>query len=214
VSAVPRFWFNPEIESRRALIPGAIAIVMTMIGTLLTALVVAREIERGTFEALMSTPASVIELLGGKLLPYFVLGMATTCLCAAIAVFGFDVPMRGSPFALLLVSASFLVPARGQGLLISAATKNQFLASQIALFTGFLPAFLLSGFLFEISSMPLPIQTISRIVAARYYVDSLRSTFLVGDLWGPLLVNMGAMLLIGLVLFALAIRVTRPKLDG
>jgi ABC-2 type transport system permease protein len=210
----PRYWFNPEIESRRALIPGAIAIVMTMIGTLLTALVVAREWERGTMEALLSTPSRVVEILAGKLIPYFVLGMAATLVCAGLAVFAFGVPMRGSILALLLSSAAFLVPALGQGLLISAATRNQFLASQVALFTGFLPAFLLSGFLFEISSMPAPIQAISQIVAARYFIDALRSTFLAGDLWGPLLANVGAMLLIGVVMFALAARATSTRLDG
>jgi ABC-2 type transport system permease protein len=150
----PRYWFNPELESRRALIPGAIAIVMTIIGTMLTALVVAREWERGTMEAVLSTPASVAEILIGKLLPYFVLGMLSTLGAAALAVFVFGVPMRGSLAALLLLSAVFMVPALGQGLLISSLARNQFLAAQIALFTGFLPAFMLSGFLYEIDAMP------------------------------------------------------------
>lgn len=214
ITVEARYWFNPEIETRRALIPGAIAIVMTMIGTLLTALVVAREWERGTMEALLSTPSRVVEILAGKLLPYFVLGMAATLVCAALAVFAFGVPLRGSLIGLLAASAAFLVPALGQGLLISAATKNQFLASQVALFTGFLPAFLLSGFLFEISSMPAPIQSISQVVAARYYIDALRTTFLAGDIWAPLLANVGAMLLIGIVMFALAARATSTRLDG
>jgi ABC-2 type transport system permease protein len=158
----PRYWFNPELESRRALIPGAIAIVMTIIGTMLTALVVAREWERGTMEAVLSTPASVAEILIGKLLPYFVLGMLSTLGAAALAVFVFGVPMRGSLAALLLLSAVFMVPALGQGLLISSLARNQFLAAQIALFTGFLPAFMLSGFLYEIDAMPAPIRAITR----------------------------------------------------
>ena len=143
----PRYWFNAEIESRRALIPGAIAIVMTMIGTLLTAMVVAREWERGTMEAMMASPSSVIEILIGKLLPYFLLGLVGTLICTIVAVFMFHVPLRGSILGLLAVSSAFLVPALGQGLLISAATKNQFLAAQLALFSGFLPATLLSGFI-------------------------------------------------------------------
>ena len=149
----PRYWFNPELESRRALIPGAIAIVMTIIGTMLTALVVAREWERGTMEAVLSTPASVAEILIGKLLPYFVLGMLSTLGAAALAVFVFGVPMRGSLAALLLLSAVFMVPALGQGLLISSLARNQFLAAQIALFTGFLPAFMLLGVVPLIASL-------------------------------------------------------------
>src|SRR5690606_15058875 len=148
ITLEPRYWFNPELESRRSLVPGAIAIVMTIIGTMLTALVVAREWERGTMEAVMSTPASVIEILVGKLLPYFALGMVSTLGAAALAVFVFDVPLRGSLAALMLLSAVFMVPALGQGLLISSLARNQFLAAQIALFSGFLPAFMLSGFLF------------------------------------------------------------------
>ncbi|MBC7174065.1 MAG: ABC transporter permease, partial [Polyangiaceae bacterium] len=111
----PRFWFNPEIESRRFLVPGSIAIVMTMIGTMLTALVVAREWERGTMEALLSTPANKLEILVGKLLPYFVLGLVATLGCALLSISVFDVPLRGSWFALLALSCAFLVPALGQG---------------------------------------------------------------------------------------------------
>jgi len=213
IALQPRFWFNAELESRRALLPGAIAIVMTMIGTLLTALVLAREWERGTMEAIMSTPASIFEILVGKLLPYFVLGMAATIVCTLLAIVVFDVPLRGSWFALLLLSAAFLFPSLGQGLLISAATKNQFVASQVALLSGFLPAFLLSGFLFEIKSMPVAIQLLTYVVAARYYVSSLRTVFLAGDVWILFLPNLGAMVLIGLVFFGLARLKTRKSLD-
>ena len=183
----PRYWFNPELESRRALIPGAIAIVMTIIGTMLTALVVAREWERGTMEAVLSTPASVGEILIGKLLPYFVLGMLSTLGATALAVFVFGGPLRGSLSALLILSAVFMVPALGQGLLISSLARNQFLAAQIALFTGFLPAFMLSGFLYEIDAMPAPIRAITRLVPARYFVDSLKTVFLAGDIWAVFL---------------------------
>jgi ABC-2 type transport system permease protein len=209
----PRFWFNPEIESRRFLVPGAIAIVMTMIGTLLTSLVVAREWERGTMEAVLSTPASTIEIVLGKFLPYFALGLAATIGSALLAVSVFDVPLRGSWPALLLLSGAFLVPALGQGLLISTITRNQFVASQAALLSGFLPAFLLSGFLFEIPSMPAWIQAITRVVPARYFVASLQTVFLAGDVWTQLLPCIGAMLAIGALLFAIMLAKTRRNLD-
>ena len=213
VELEPRFWFNPELESRRALIPGAIAIVMTIIGTMLTALVVAREWERGTMEAVLSTPASVAEILIGKLLPYFVLGMLSTLGSAALAVFVFGVPMRGSLAALLLLSAVFMVPALGQGLLISSLARNQFLAAQIALFTGFLPAFMLSGFLYEIDAMPAPIRAITRLVPARYFVESLKTVFLAGDIWAVFLPNLAAMAVIGALFFIIAKRATRKNLE-
>ena len=209
----PRFWFNPEIETRRFLIPGAIAIVMTMIGTLLTALVVAREWERGTMEAVMSTPAGILEILLGKLLPYFILGVIATLGCALISITLFDVPLRGSWAALLLLSCTFLVPALGQGLLISTLARNQFVASQIALLSGFLPAMLLSGFIFEIDSMPLIIRVITHIVPARYFVSSLQTVFLAGDVWSVFLPNMLAMLAIGGVFLGITARKSRKSLD-
>ncbi|MDF0491444.1 ABC transporter permease [Sphingomonas sp. H39-1-10] len=213
IDLAPRYWFNPELKSRYFLVPGAIAIVMTMVGTLLTALVVAREWERGTMEAIMATPVSMIEFLASKLIPYFVLALGSMTLCTLIAVFVFGVPFRGSPFALLLIATAFLLPALGQGLLISAATKNQFVASQIALLSAFLPSFLLSGFLFEISSMPRPIQAITWIVPARYLIPSLQTVFVVGDLWGLFLQDIAAMLCFGALFFSLTYRMTRKRID-
>ena len=210
----PRFWFNPEIESRRFLVPGAIAIVMTMIGTLLTALVLAREWERGTMEAMLSTPARIAEILFGKLLPYFVLGLFATLLSAGLAVFVFGVPLRGSWLALLLLSSVFLMPALGQGLVISAVAKNQFIASQLALISGFLPAFLLSGFLFEIDSMPAPIRALTYVLPARHYIASLQTVFLAGDLWPVLLPNMAKMLALGALFFTVARLKTRKSLEA
>jgi ABC-2 type transport system permease protein len=163
-------------------------------------------------EAMMATPVGVPELLLGKLLPYFALGLASMTLCTLVAVLVFGVPLRGSPGALLILGMAFLCPALGQGLLISAATKNQFVASQIALLSGFLPAFLLSGFIFEISSMPEPIQWLTVVVAARYFIPSLQTVFLTGDVWPLFLPDIGAMLIIGLVFFALAARATRKRL--
>ena len=209
----PRFWFNAELESRNFLVPGSIGVVMTLIGTLLTALVVAREWERGTMEALLATPIGRVDLLLGKLLPYYVLAMTSMAICTLLAVFLFDVPLRGSVFALFAISTVFLVPALGQGLLISAAAKNQFVASQFALLSAFLPAFLLSGFVFEISSMPLAIQAVTYVVPARYLIPSLQTVFLAGDVWPLFLRHMAAMLAIGAVFMALAFRLTRKRLD-
>ena len=209
----PRFWFNPEIESHRAMVPGALAIIMTMIGTLLTALVIAREWERGTMEGLFSTPASIPEILFGKLLPYFFLGMLASVIGAGLTVFVFEVPLRGSVLTLMLLSAVFLIPALGQGLLISAVARNQFVAAQIALLSAFLPALLLSGFLFEISSMPLLLRIVTNVIPARHFNSALQTVFLAGDVWSRLLPALLAMLLIGSVFFLLALRKTRKRLE-
>ncbi|MBB3442133.1 ABC transporter permease [Rhizobium sp. BK379] len=212
ISIEQRFWFNPELTSRNFLVPGSIAIVMTLVGTLLTSLVVAREWERGTMEAMMATPVTSAELLAGKILPYFLLGLASMTLCVLLAVFLFGVPFRGSVIALYALSAAFLIPALGQGLLISTATKNQFLASQLALISAFLPAFLLSGFLFEINSMPEIIQWITIIVPARYLIPSLQTVFLAGDIWPMFARAIAVMLTIGGIMFLLAARSTRKRI--
>jgi ABC-2 type transport system permease protein len=193
-------------------VPGAIAIVMTMVGTLLTALVVAREWERGTMEALLATPVRMTEFLASKLLPYFVLALGSMTLCTLIGVLVFDVPFRGSPLALLALSAAFLIPSLGQGLLISAATRNQFVASQIALLSAFLPSFLLSGFLFEISSMPAFIQGLTHLVPARYLIPSLQTVFVTGDIWPLFLQSILILLLFGAGFFALTFRITRRRI--
>lgn len=213
VSIEPRFWFNPEIESRRFLVPGAVAVVITIIGTLLTALVVAREWERGTMEALLSTPATIGEIVCGKLAPYFVLGLSATLISAGVAIGVFDVPLRGSWPALMALSTAFLVPALAQGLLISTLAKNQFIAAQAALLSGFLPSFLLSGFLYEIDSMPAAVRALTYIVPARYFVSALQTIFLAGDVWDQLLPNIGALLLIGLAFFTLVRLKTHRTLD-
>lgn len=213
VSIEPRMWFNPELESRSFLVPGAIAIVMTMIGTLLTALVVAREWERGTMEAVMSTPAGMTEILIGKLLPYFVLGLAATLGCTLLATTVFDVPLRGSLAALLALAAAFLVPALGQGLLISSLARDQFVAAQLALVSGFLPALLLSGFLFQIDSMPGWIRLLTSVVAARYFVTGLQTVFLAGDVWPILAPAILAMLALGSLLLGITAATSPRSLD-
>ncbi len=209
----PRFWFNVELASRNFLVPGSIGVVMTLIGTLLTALVVAREWERGTMEALLATPIGRLDLLLGKLVPYYLLAMTSMAICTLLAVFLFEVPLRGSVFALVVISTVFLVPALGQGLLISAAAKNQFVASQFALLSAFLPAFLLSGFVFEIDSMPRAIQAVTWVVPARYLIPSLQTVFMAGDVWPLFLRHMAAMLAIGAVFIGLALRLTKKRLD-
>ena len=213
IAVNPRYWYNPGLRSRFFLVPGSIAIVMTMIGTLLTALVVAREWERGTMEAMMATPISMVEFVASKVIPYFLLGLASMALCSVIAVVVFGVPFRGSALALFAIAAAFLMPALGLGLFISASTKNQFVASQVALLTAFLPTFLLSGFLFEISSMPWPIQLITYAVPARYLIPSLQTVFLAGDLWALILPNILIMLGFGALFFFLTFRATRRSLD-
>jgi ABC-2 type transport system permease protein len=212
IQTAPRFWFNPELKSRFFLVPGSIAVVMTMVGTLLTSLVIAREWERGTLEAIMATPVGMIEFIATKVVPYFALALLSMTLCSVLAVTVFGVPFRGSAFALFVIASAFLFPALGQGLLISAAFKNQFVASQVALLSAFLPTMLLSGFLFEISSMPKPIQAITYLVPSRYLIPQLQTVFIAGDDWSLFLPNIAALIGFGLLFFVLAVRSTRRRI--
>ena len=208
-----RVWFNPELESRRFLVPGSIALIEMMIGSLLTALVVAREWERGTIEALLATPVGVGEFVIGKLVPNFVLGLCAMTVCALAAVFVFHVPLRGSLFALYGFTAVFLLVALGVGLLISTAARTQFLASQIAMLVAFLPGVFFSGFIFEISSMPAPLRLFSRIVPARYYVQGLQTIFLAGDIAAVLVPCAGALALMAALIFLRTAFATKTRLD-
>jgi ABC-2 type transport system permease protein len=208
-----RYWFNSPLLSSYFLLPGSIAIILTLIGTLLTALVVAREWERGTMEAIMSTPITIMELLLGKLLPYFVLAMISMLICVSIAIFWFEIPFRGSFLLLFLTSALYLFPALGLGLLISTLAKNQFVAAQAALIVGFLPAFLLSGFIFQISSMPIWLQYITHAIPARYLIEILQCIFLSGDIYEVILPNVFAMIIVGTIIFSIIIKITRKRLD-
>ena len=209
-----RFWYNPELKSRNFLIPGSIAIIMTLIGTILTALVIAREWERGTMEALMATPVGIAHILLGKLIPYFMLAVGSMTVCWLVATLWYDVPFRGSFFALLAATSVFLIAALGQGLLISSLAKDQFLAAQLALVSGFLPAFMLSGFIFEISSMPVPLQALTFAFTARYFTTSLQTLFLAGNVWPLLLWCIGPMAVIATVFFLLTMRKTVKRLDA
>jgi ABC-2 type transport system permease protein len=175
-----RVWFNEARESRYAIMPGVIAIVMAVIGALMTSLTIAREIEQGNLVMLRTTPLSRREFLLGKLSPYFAIGMVDLAVAAGAAVFIFGVPLRGSPLALTLVSALFLLVVMLQGALISIAAGNQLLASQMAMVTTFLPSFLLSGFIFAIQNMPTVLHYLTLVVPARYYVTLSKSLFLKG----------------------------------
>ncbi len=213
INVESRFWYNEELESRFFILPGCLAIIMTLIGTLLTALVISREWERGTMEALMSTSVKIEELVLGKLIPYFCLGMLSMILCVFILIFFFHVPFRGSFSLLLLVSSSFLISALGIGLLISTMARSQIIAYQVAIMVGFLPAYILSGFLFEISSMPAWIRAITYAMPARYLVQCLQTLFLVGNVPRLILFNILPMLGIGLLFFLLTIHKTVKRLD-
>jgi drug efflux transport system permease protein len=205
--------FNPAVSSRNYLVPGLIAVIMTLTGALLTALVIAREWERGTMEALMVTRVTIREILLAKLLPYFALGMSGMVASVVIAVFLFDVPLHGSLLVLTGASALFMLSALGMGLLISTIARNQFVAGQIAIITTFLPAFILSGFIFDIDSMPHIIQVITHIVAARYFVAILQSVFLAGDVWSVILPNAAALVLLAAVFLGAARAIARKRLD-
>jgi ABC-2 type transport system permease protein len=208
-----RFWYNEQLESRYFLLSGSLAIIMTLIGSMLTALVVAREWERGTMESLMSTTATIGELVAGKVIPYFFLGMGSMAICVLIALFVYDLPLRGSFLLLGGVSALFLFCALGLGLMISTVTKNQIFAYQITLIVGFLPAYILSGFLFEIHSMPQWIQLLTYIIPAKYFVQSLQTLFLVGNVWHLILIDMIPIIAIGSCFFTITALKTVKRLD-
>ena len=208
-----RIWFNPALRSRDYLVPGLIAVIMTLIGALLTSLVVAREWERGTMEALMATPVTIGEILLGKLIPYFLLGMGGMLFSVFLAVFLFAVPLVGNFWLLLCFSALFLLTALGMGLLISSIARNQFVASQIAVIVTFLPAFILSGFIFDIHSMPTLIQIITHVIPARYFVNILQTLFLAGNIWFILLWNGFALLIMSLFFFGVTLLRSRKRLD-
>jgi ABC-2 type transport system permease protein len=168
-------------------VPGLIVLIMTLNGALLTSLVIAREWERGTLESLFVTPVRATEIVISKLVPYFVVGLLGLIMCLLSAKFLFTVPIRGSLTLIVLTSMLYLLVALGTGLLISAATRNQFLASQIALVVSFLPALMLSGFIFDLRSVPAAIRYISRVLPATYYVEALQTLFLAGNVAGLLL---------------------------
>lgn len=213
VRTTSRFWYNEELVSRFFLMPGSLAIIMTLIGTLLTALVVSREWERGTMESLLSTPVTRTELIFGKLIPYFMLGMVSMTINVIVCIAFYGLPLRGSLIILYLVSSAFLFCALSFGLMISTMAKNQIVASQVAIVAGFLPSYMLSGFLFEISSMPVGIQWFTYLIPAKYFVQALQTLFLVGNVWGIIIWNTAAMLLMGIIFFMITKHKTIKRLE-
>lgn len=207
-----RTWFNENLESMVNIVPGVIVIVMAVIGTFLTALTISREWERGTMEQLISTPVTESELMLGKLAPYFVIGMLDTCLCAVLGVLWFGVPFRGSWILFFFSSTLFLIVVLSAGYFISVVAKSQLAASQISLFATFLPAFLLSGFLFPIDQMPVAIQAVTYLLPARYYMAIVRNVFLKGTAVTLLLNELVALSLLALLLVFFATRIFRKKL--
>ncbi len=209
-----RYWFNPAAISRHYLIPGSITIIMTVIGAMLTSLVVAREWERGTMEALLASPVTRMELLLSKLLPYYTLGMISMTVVVFCSVVLLGVPFRGSLSALFALTTVFLCSMLGIGLFISTTMRNQFDSAQTTLNVAFLPATMLSGAFFVISSMPAPIRALTYLLPPRYFVSSLQTIFLAGDVWeilGPDMLFLTCTSALFLTLTALK---TSRRLDG
>jgi ABC-2 type transport system permease protein len=205
-----RLWFNDANTSTHFLLPGLIVLIMTLNGALLTSLVMAREWERGTLESLFVTPVDPIELITSKLIPYFGVGLAGLAMCLVAGKFLFAVPIRGSLLLIVLISMLYLLVSLSLGLLISAATKNQFLASQIALITSFLPALMLSGFIFDLRSVPAVVRAISTVLPPTYYVEALQTLFLAGNV-SSLLIKDAAVLMTAAVVLLVLIRFNTRK---
>ena len=213
VSFQPRTWFNEDLESMSNIVPGVVAMVMAVVGAFLTSLTIAREWERGTMEQLISTPVRKLEIQIGKLVPYFVIGMTDTALCAGVAVWWFRVPFRGSWTVLFVCSALFLIVVLSLGYFFSVTAKSQLGASQMALLVTLLPTFLLSGFIFPIDQMPFIVQGITRILPARYYVSILRNVFLKGTAVRLMAGDVAALSIIAGVLILRATRAFQKRLE-
>lgn len=212
ISIQSRTWFNEDLDSSNFIVPGVVVIVMVVIGTFLTSLTIAREWERGTMEQLISTPVTRLEVTVGKLIPYFVLGLIDTAVCEAIAVFWFQVPFRGTLWLMFLATALFLAVVLLLGYWVSAATKSQLAASQISLVATFLPAFLLSGFVFPVDQMPAVIRAITYAIPARYYLSMVKVIFLKGTGIVPLLPQLFALTVFTVLIGTLALRSFRKVL--
>ncbi|MDA8423653.1 MAG: ABC transporter permease [Nitrospiraceae bacterium] len=207
-----RVWYNPDLKSRNFIIPGLIAVIMMVIAALLTSLTFVRELERGTMEQLISTPVKTEELVLGKLVPYFLIGFIDMIMAVVMAIFLFEVPFKGNVLILGVVTSVFLFGALGLGIVISIAAKSQLEASQIAMVATFLPAFLLSGFMFAISNMPAPLQFISRIVPARYFIVVLKGIFLKGNRLAILMGDAIFLLVFAVIIFVVANRKFKKKI--
>jgi ABC-2 type transport system permease protein len=191
VRAEGRVWYNPTLESRKMIVPGLIAVIMSIIAAMLTALTIAREWERGTMEQLASTPVHRLDVVFGKLVPYVGIGLVDVFAACAAGVLVFGVPLRGNVVLLGVMTLLFLLGALGLGMFISAALRSQILATQVAMMATYLPALLLSGFLFDIGGLPSVLRAVTYVVPARYYIMVTRGVFLKGvgldSLWVPAL---------------------------
>lgn len=208
-----RYWYNQEINSHYFILPGSLAITMTLIGMILTALVIAREWERGTMETLLSVRVRKIDIILSKYIPYFALGMSSMAFNVFMCVAVFKIPFHGNYFVLFGVSGLFLLTTLGFGLFISTNFKDQFLASQMALAIGFLPVFMLSGLTYPINSMPWIMQMFTKIIPARYFITFIQSEFMAGTIWPIVLINSVFLLILTAILFALTYKKTRMVLD-
>lgn len=213
VAVVSRMWFNDANTSTWYFVPGLMVIISSLVGVLLTALVMAREYERGTLESLFITPVRVIEIIVGKMIPYFCLALVGFCLCLTAAVFMFDVPLHGSLAVMLVGTTLFLLVALGAGLLISVTTKNQFMACQIALVSSMLPTVMLTGFLFDLRSVPWWVRAVGQILPQTYYMQLLKSLFLAGNNWPLIIKNCMVLFLYGSAFLGLAWKLTRKRLE-
>lgn len=213
VTIEPRLWFNAANSSTWFLVPGLIVLIITLVGAMLTAMVMAKEWEQGTLEALFVTPVRPIEILIAKIIPYFMIGLIGLALCLIAARFLFEVPMQGSLIIIIFSSVLYLLVALGIGLVISAITKNQFLACQMALLASFLPCVMLSGFLFDLRSTPTVVYIIGNILPATYFMDLIKTLFLAGNVWPMIIKN--CLILIGyaVALLSIALFVTHKKLE-
>ena len=213
VQVIDRLWFNAANSSTWYLVPGLIVLIMTLVGGFLTSMVVAREWERGTLEALFVTPVRSLEILLAKIIPYFGVGMLGLLLCIVSARFLFQVPLNGSLWVLLASSMLYLIVALGLGLLISSLARNQFLASQIAVIATFMPALMLSGFLFDLNNVPIGIQRVASILPATHFVELSKMSFLAGDNFSLIVRKWSILGLQAVVLLAAAWLRTRKSLD-
>ena len=209
-----RMWFNDTNESSYFMIPGVIVIIMSLIGTRLTSMLMAREYEHGNLESMFATPMESGEILLAKALNNFLLGLVGLAVSLLFAHFLFHLPLRGSLWVLVAGSSVYLLLSLAMGLLISSVTKNQFLACELTMVITFMPVFLLSGFLYEIPNMPIVVQYITYLVPARYYVDFLQTVFLVGNVWSNICYNIGILSVFTIVLMVIA-KFKNPKsLEG
>ena len=213
INVESRLWFNESNTSTWYLVPGLIVLIITLVGAFLTALVMAREWERGTFEALFVTPVKPVEILLAKIIPYFCVGIIGLVMCLCTARFLFGVPMEGSLIILLFASVLYLLVALGIGLLISSVTKNQFMASQVSLLVSLLPVFMLSGFMFDLRNVPMAINIIGHLFPATHFMTLIKTLMLAGNVWPQIILECSILIAYAVLFISLARVVTRKRLD-